>query len=128
MPVPYKYMYLYQDRVVKNRIDNGLDELFAAGDFDMRIAVNGQLIGVHRLVLMLFSITMREQLHKTPCENLVVCSKYFRRFLPIPTIPLSIRCLQFATTCPVGFAANWTIFFVFFFFPSFPSIIPKHFC
>lgn len=118
MPVPYKYMYLYQDRVVKNRIDNGLNELFASGDFDMRIAATGQLIGVHRLVLMMFSITMREQLSKTPCANLVVCSEYFRRFLPISSW-LPSMCDELLRS----WTANWTIFLVFLFFLHF-----LHFC
>lgn len=71
-----KHAYSYQDRLVKNCVDLALEDLLAMGDYDMRIATNGELIGVHRLVLMLFSTTCRDVLSKLKSENLVYGCKY----------------------------------------------------
>lgn len=69
MALRYKYTYMYQDRVVKNRVDRALEELYTMGDFDMRIAAKEGLIGAHRVVLMMFSTAMCEILSKIPTDN-----------------------------------------------------------
>lgn len=72
----HKYIYTYQDRKMKNCVDTALEDVFAIGDFDMRIAVDGEIIGVHRLVLIMFSSLLRNVLSKTPTDNVVLPSKY----------------------------------------------------
>lgn len=67
---------MFQDRLVKNRVDNALEDLYTMGDFDMVIASDDELIGVHRVVLMMFSITLRDRLSKVSHQNLVYSSKF----------------------------------------------------
>lgn len=76
MAMRHKYIYTYQDRKMKNCVDTALEDVFAIGDFDMRIAVDGEIIGVHRLVLIMFSSLLRNVLSKTPTDNVVLPSKY----------------------------------------------------